>query len=300
MPLSNASKIGLCLLLAVAGCKRAPEPPPAAVASEPEAAVLQLVKHLHDNDLEAFARDAVPATDLARLETAWTQDRSRWPLTELPLDDQLQPLLAALSAKDAETSLQQSFRRNFANQHRDLKDAAHSLGLFGVQYVKNEGVYTDEERAHYAQLIAALAEWAEAAPLGDPKRGAAAIPALAAAARKTGLDTELAFHDAGMQGSLRQLGPFLAQVKATLADYGLPLDESFAGLRTELLEQKGDVARVRLHYPLGKQQIDTVVTLQRRGGHWYLVDFLHHAQEALSPPVEETPEPAVDPGIKTS
>ena len=81
MSFSNASKIGLCLLLAVAGCKRAPEPPPTATASEPEAAVLQLVKHLHDNDLEAFARDAVPATDLARLETAWTQDRSRWPLT---------------------------------------------------------------------------------------------------------------------------------------------------------------------------------------------------------------------------
>ena len=128
MSFSNASKIGLCLLLAVAGCKRAPEPPPTATASEPEAAVLQLAKHLHDNNLEAFARDAVPATDLARLETAWTQDRSRWPLTELPLDDQLQPMLAALSAKDAETTLQQSFRRNFANQHRDRQAAAPSLG----------------------------------------------------------------------------------------------------------------------------------------------------------------------------
>ena len=299
MPLSNASKIGLCLLLAVAGCKRAPEPPPTAAASEPEAAVLQLAKHLHDNDLEAFARDAVPATDLAQLETAWAEDRSRWPLTELPLDDQLQPMLAALSAKDAETTLQQSFRRNFANQHRDLKDAAHSLGLFGVQYVKNEGVYTDEERTHYAQLIAALAEWAEGAPLGDPKRGAAAIPALAAAARKTGLDTEQALHDAGMVGSLRRLGPFLAQVKSTLADYGLTLDESFAGLRTELLEQQGDQARVRVHYPLGKQEIDTAVSLQRRDGHWYLADHLRHAQEALAPPMEETLDPAIDPSLKT-
>ena len=38
MSFSNASKIGLCLLLAVAGCKRAPEPPPTAAVSEPEAA----------------------------------------------------------------------------------------------------------------------------------------------------------------------------------------------------------------------------------------------------------------------
>ena len=299
MPLSNISRIGLCLLLlAVAGCNRAPEPPTPAV-SEPEAAVLQLAKHLHDNDLDAFARTAVPATEYAQLEAAWAEGRSRWPLTELPLDDQLQPMLAALSAKDAESTLQQSFRRNFANQHRDLKEAAHSLGLFGVQYVKNEGVYTDEERAHYAQLIAALSEWAEGAPLGDPKRGAATIPALAAAARGTGLDTDQAFHQAGMQGSLRRLGPFLAQVKSTLADYGLPLDESFAGLRTELLEQQGGQARVRVHYPLGKQQIDTVVSLQRQAGRWYVADHLRHAQEALSPQTEEFPDSSLDPGLKT-
>ena len=102
-----------------------------------------------------------------------------------------------------------------------------------------------------------------------------------------------------MQGSLRRLGPFLAQAKATLADYGLPLDQSFAGLRTELLEQKGDQARVRLHYPLGKQEIDTVVSLQRRDGHWYLTDHLRHALEALAPPTEETLDPAIDPGLKT-
>ena len=299
MRLSNVSGIGLCLLLAVAGCKRAAEPPAVAKVSEPEAAVLQLAKHLHNNDLEAFARDAVPADEHAQLETAWAEGRSRWPLTELPLDDQLQPMLAALSTKDAESTLQQSFRRNFANQHRDLKEAAHSLGLFGVQYVKNEGVYTEDERAHYAQLITALAEWAEGAPLGDPKRGAATIPALVAAARKTGLDTEQAFQDVGMQGSLHQLGPFLAQVKTSLADYGLPLDESFAGLRTELLEQKGDQARVGVHYPLGKQQIDTVVSLQRRAGHWYVADHLRHAQEALSPPTEETTDLPIDPSLKT-
>ena len=287
MRLSNTSTIVLCLLLAVAGCKRTPDPPATPPASAPEAAVLQLAKHLHDNDLEAFARAAVPATEHARLETAWTVDRSRWPLTELPLEDQWQPMLAALSAKGAETTLQQSFTRNFANQHRDLKEAAHSLGLFGVQYVKNEGVYTDEERAHYAQLIAALAAWAESAPLGDPKRSKAAIPALVAAARKTGLDSEQAFHAAGMQGSLRQLGPFLAQVKLTLADYGLPLDESFAGLRTELVEQKGDQARVRVHYPLGKREVDTVVSLQRREGRWYLADYLRHVEQALAVPAAE-------------
>ena len=274
--------------------------------SEPAAAIQRLARHLHDNDLVGFARDAVPPAEYAGLETAWREGRSRWPLTELPLDEQLEPLLATLSAPGAERSLQQRFNRNFANQDKDLRDAARSLGSFGVQYVKREGVYTAEERAHYAQVIGALSEWGAQAPLGDPKRGAVAIQKLAAAARRTGLTGEAApgsgpgqapgsspgqaLREAGMSESLRRLGPFFAQAKATLASYGLSLDHSLSELRTELVEQKGDQARVRLHYPLGKREIDTVVSLRRRDGHWYLADYLHHAEQALAAPAGEGPE----------
>jgi hypothetical protein len=295
--------IGLCLVMVLAACNRTPTPA-RATASTPEGAVRQLAQHLHDNDLAAYARAAVPPATHAQLETAWREDRSRWPLTELPLDDQLQPMLAALAAPEAERTLQQGFKRNFANQDKDLKEAARSLGLFGVQYVKREGAYTDQEREHYAQVIEALAEWAAQAPLGEPKRGATAIPRLTAAARKTGLATDQAFHDAGMDGSLQRLSPFFATTKAVLGDYGLPLDQSSAGLATELLERKGDQARVRITYPLGKRTITTVVDLQRVGGRWYLSDTLRHAQEALSsidevaPPsqvVDPAKEPSTDP-----
>jgi len=290
MHLQGMWKTGICALLLVAGCQRTPTPEPTLAVSEPAAAVQRLAGHLRDNDLIGFARDAVPPAQYAHLETAWREGRSRWPLTELPLDEQLEPLLATLSAPDSERSLQQGFNRNFANQDKDLKDAARSLGSFGVQYVKREGIYTAQERAHYAQVITALSEWAAQAPLSDPKRGAVAIPKLAAAARKTGLTSEQALREAGMSESLRRLGPFFAQAKATLASYGLSLDRSFSGLRTELVEQKGDLAQVRLHYPLGKREIDTVVALQRLEGHWYLADHLRHAEQALATPALESPE----------
>ena len=278
----------LCGLLLAACAPKAVELPGS--ASEPAAAVRQLAQHLHDNDLVGFARDAVPPAEYAGLETAWREGRSRWPLTELPLDEQLEPLLATLSAPGSERSLQQGFKRNFANQDKDLRDAARSLGSFGVQYVKREGVYTAEERVHYAQVITALSEWGAQAPLGDPKHGATAISKLTAAARRTGLSSEQGLREAGMTESLRRLGPFFAQAKATLASYGLPLDRSFSELRTELVEQKDDQARVRLHYPLGKREIDTVVSLRRRDGHWYLADYLHHAEQALAAPAGESSE----------
>lgn len=273
--------LGLSLVL-LAACRKSEPVELAGAASEPAAAVRQLATHLQRNDLVGFARDAVPPDVHARLDIAWRAGASRWPLTELPLDDKLVAMLAALSAKDAERTLQRSFERQFARQDRDLKEAARTLGLFGVQYVKNEGDYTQEERDHYAQVIAALGDWAQQAPLGDPALAKATLARLAPAARRSGLTTEQALNDAGMAASLQRLTPFFIEAKATFTRYGLPLDATFTDLRTGLVEQKGDTATVRIHYPLGEREIDTVVSLTRRDGQWYLTDYLRHADEVLA------------------
>jgi hypothetical protein len=273
----------LCALLAISACKREPVEL-AGAASEPAAAVRQLAQHVRANDLVGFAKTAVPPAQYAQLEIAWHENRSRWPLTELPLDDKLAPMLAALSAKDSERRLQRQFDSQFARQDRDLKAAARSLGLFGEQYVKNEGNYTPEERDHYAQIIRALSQWAGQAPLSDPQRARAAIARLAVAARKTGLASEQDLAAAGMEGSLRRLSPFFAEAKAVLEDYGLPPDASLTDLRTGLVEQKGDKATVRIHYPLAGQEIDTIASLERHGGRWYLSDYLRHVEQLLDVP----------------
>lgn len=270
----------LCALLAVSACKReAADPVPA--ASGPGAAVMRLVEHLRHNELRAFARDAVPPAHFTALEAAWRQGDSRWPLTELPLDDQIEPMLTALAAPDAARELKQSFDRNLANQGRDLRQAANSLGSFGVQYVQREGDYSAEERAHYVQVIGALSEWARQAPLGDPARAEAAISKLVAAARTSRLTSGADMQAAGMEQSLMRLEPFFAACKTVLASYGLLLDRSLEGVRVELVEERGDTAQVRLHYPLAEREVTTALSLERHGGRWYLSDYLRLGEQAL-------------------
>lgn len=251
-------------------------------ATKPAEAVHLLTQHLHDNDLEAFARDAVPPALHPQLEQAWRDGRTRWPLTELPFDERLPQLLAALSAPGSEKKLQQVFDRQFSGAHAELKAAAMSLGLFGVQYIRSEGDYSDDERQHYAQFIQAISQWGLSAPLGDPQRARRVIPQLTTAARHTGLASEADFRKAGMQASLRKLGPFMATAKKGLATYGLDLDDSLSGLQASLQQQTGDRARVRLRYTLGGTDIDTVVGVERRGGRWYLSDYLRHAEAAVA------------------
>lgn len=267
-------------LLALAGCGE--DAPPPGAASAPEQSVLVLAGRLRDNDLVGFARDAIPPGLHPAMAEAWRSGRTRWPLEELPFDHRIPGMLATLSAPGAEKALQRDFDRQFANAHGEIRSAARSLGLFGVKYLESDRSLTADERHHAVQLVAAFSAWGERARLGDPKRARATIARLGLAARRTHLDSEAAFREAGMDESLRRLGPMWAALKDTLRSYDLDLDESFAGLQATLVERDGDRARVRMRYPLAGKTIDTTVAVERIDGHWYLSDFVRHARAAAA------------------
>ncbi len=283
----------LAVAVLLAACQRDALTPPAPGAdnTRPAQAVLLLTRHLHDNDLEAFARDAVPPALHRRLEVAWRAGHTRWPLEELPFHERLPALLAALSAKGSEARLQQVFDRQFSGAHAELKAAATALGLFGVQYVRHDSEFSAAEKEHYAQFIAALSRWAAQAPLGDAQRARQSLPPLARAARATGLSSDEDFSRAGMVESLRRIGSFVATGKTVLAGYGLDFDQSLDGMRATLQSQTGDSARVRMQYTLGGQPVDVMVDLERHGGRWYLSDYLRRAGAAAARPA---PAPAAD------
>lgn len=274
--------LGAGLLLAA--CQResaTPSAPVAAVATRPADAVRLLTRHLRDNDLAAFTRDAVPPAIYAQLQTAWREGRTRWPLGELPLGRRLPEVLGALAAPGSEAALGKVFDKQFANADREIDSAASTLGLFGVQYVQAEGDFSADQREHYSQLIVATSRWAQQAPLADKVRGHAAIARLATAARKTGLRTADDFTRYGLEDSLRRLGPFVAAGKRALAGYGMDLDASLGAMDVRLQAQTGDTAQVRMRYELAGQPIDAVVAVERIDGRWYVSDFLRGARAAL-------------------
>jgi hypothetical protein len=269
------------LVLALAACDEA-SPPPGA-ASAPEQSVLVLAGRLRDNDLVGFAHDAIPPGLHPAMAEAWRSGRTRWPLDELPFDHRIPGMLATLSEPGAEKTLQRDFDRQFGNAHGEIRSAARSLGLFGVKYLENDRSLSADERHHAVQLVAAFSAWGEQARLGDPKRARAAIARLGLAARRTHLTSEAAFRDAGMDESLRRMGPMWAALKDALRGYDLDLDDSLGKLQATLVERDGDRARVRMRYPLAGKTIDTVVAVERIDGHWYLSDFVRHARAATAP-----------------
>jgi hypothetical protein len=273
----------LAVSVLAGGCERvaSPRTPPKPVL--PAQAVQQLVDDLRRDDLAAYARHAVPADLHARLEAAWQEGRTLWPLTELPLDNKFQGFLTALAEPRSEQKLLAAYRRQFAGANTEIRTAAKTLGLFTAQYVAKEAAYSDTERDHYRQLIVALAAWGQRAPLGDAQRARQVIPQMTLAARSTGLGSSDGLRRAGMERSLKRLSPFFVRLERVLAQqYGLDFDAALRDMRVTLAEQTGDQARVRLQYTLAGQPIDAFVLVERRAGRWYLSDLLRRAEAEAS------------------
>jgi hypothetical protein len=291
----RAFVLTLCLVLLPA-CQPDSTPPatdPAGMAAQakpmpatrPVDAINVLAARLLARDGAGFARLAVPPDLHARLDTGWRAGTTRWPLDELPLDGRLPGMLASLQEKDSLAKFKATFRRQFAGADRDIHMAIRTLTQFGGQYVQTEAAYTNDERDHVGQTIAALSHWAMAAPLSDTPRADRFFTALTAAAQRSGIDGKAgkaAFAQLGMQSSLNRMSPFIATLLAQLrTQYGLDLDASLRGLHVQLLEQTGDSARLRLRYRLADSDIDAIVPAVRIDGHWYLADFVTHAEASL-------------------
>lgn len=284
------------LLLTVAACGESGRGPAAAPA-EPVAAVQAMAQRLADDDLVGYARLSVPPSQYLRLQQAWADGHSQWPLTELPLGDQLLPMLETLREPDAAAQLQRSFDRQLAGQASAVRQAAVSMGNFGVQYLRHQKGYTPGQQAHYIQLVQTLSGWAQGAPISDRARARSSIAALVGAAGKVGFDDEAGLQAAGMEGSLQQLAPFIHTLKAVLASYGLGVDEALRSVRGELLSVQGDNALVRLQYDLAGREMTLQVPLSRREGHWYLTrtladtDALLRQADAARAAATPPPEP---------
>lgn len=275
----------LAVSVLAGGCERATAPPPTPEPVLPAQAVQQLVDDLRRDDLAGYARHAVPADLHARLEAAWKEGHTLWPLTELPLDNKFQGFLTALAEPRSEQKLLAAYRRQFAGANTEIRTAARTLGLFTAQYVAKEAAYSDTERDHYRQLIVALSACGQRAPLGDAQRARQVIPQMTLAARSTGLGGRDGLRRAGMERSLKRLSPFFVRLERVLAQqYGLDFDAALAGMRVTLAEQTGNRARVRLQYTLAGQPIDAFVLVERRAGRWYLSDLLRRAEAEASAP----------------
>ena len=278
--------ISLLTLSCLSACKNQEQPEITTneVHRSPAQQLKLLSEHLHRNDLIAFTKDAIPADMYQDLEMAWSENRTRWPLEELPLSPQLPNALKALAAKDAEQKLNAVFDRQFSGQNDEMHNAASSLGNFTIQYLEHSKHFSDDERQHYTQITHAIASWAQRTTLDDKNKAHQAIRLLTQAVTSSELVSEHAFSRFGLTESLKRFGGTMTALKQAASLYGLHFDQALNSVETSLVSQTGETAIVRMTYTLAEMPIDTTIHMQRIQGKWYVQDFVNHAKTGIARP----------------
>jgi hypothetical protein len=266
-----------CLLVA---CHQddAPARAPAGV-TPPEAALEASVGLLGKGDFAGFWQHALPRADFANLKADWQQRHGM-------LDDadrrRLDAALAQLARDGAEKRLWTEvspfvlhFERDYREQMPLTIGVFQSIAMTGIGSARS---LTTAQKALAREALLALGPWAQAAPWGDVGAAHKAIDIAVMAGKdlKFPADGAPADFDTSMHN---QQVAFNAVIDMAHL-YNLDLDAMFASAHTQVLENTGASARIRVLYTLVDRPLSIDISMVREDGRWYDRDLLESVRSA--------------------
>jgi hypothetical protein len=292
--------VGFLVLAAVIGlasCKRGEEAAAIAPAT-PTGSIDAAVASLKSGDLKALFESQVPPKHLERMRAEWTDEIAKEEISEEDRRE-FDETMARLLAADAEAQLMAElepqlvkFETEIAPQMPMMIGMGRGLAMSGIQESKD---LSPEQKQQAIAGLDALAKWVQETKFSDRELARKAIAHLTASAREMKLETiddvrALSFDEALARGSVALKG-----AKQVLAVYGLSLDETLNSVKTEVLSETGDQARVRVSYSVFGQPVTLEIDMVKVDGRWYGKKGLAELDQAVtkaSEPDASEDEPA--------
>jgi hypothetical protein len=284
------------LLLALAACRREPEPVVGAPA-EPVAAVEALAEALREGDLARYAQLSVPPSMQAAQEAAW---RARWQGAEPPSEEQAARYaewMRELTAEAAEDDLMAKAEPRLAQLEQEL-GPKWSVGVAMLAGFAHAAIAANEDlsapdKAHARGVVTALSKWAaERAAFTDRERARAAIAVAARTARELDLPTLEAVQALDYAPMLEKAGIAFRGAKDIARAYGVDLDAALSEVQAEVIRLEGDRAVLRVRYPLLGETVAFEQAMLRIDGGWYREDAIEALRAVQAPGTEAGAEAA--------
>jgi hypothetical protein len=256
----------------LAACGKEEEGADLAQTATPTGAIDAAVQSLKAGDLKSLVESQVPPSHMAKLRTEWQADMAKDPPSEQEKQE-FAAQMAELTAPDAEAKLMAKlepelvkFETEMAPQLPLMIGMGKGLAANGIQENKE---LTQEQKDQAVKSIDALAKWVQETNFTDRARVKEAVSKVVASARELNLKTldearALSFDDAMAKGSVALRG-----LKDVLAVYGFSLDQMLDTVKTEVVSQTGDAAKVKVSYQLFDQPLSFETDLVQVDGRWY-------------------------------
>jgi hypothetical protein len=260
----------------------------AAVSATPTLAVQTTAKLLEAGDFDGFWQHVLPPADYQTMRADWNRQRQAKPVTDRDRQ-KFAASMAELTAPGAEDALYKKLQptiRDYNSKYKNQLPVMIAIGqsVFATQ-VDNSKTLTLEQKQQAKDTLAAVAQWAQQAPWGDPAKAKQAVAVVVDTARKLDLQTLDQARALDYPAAMQRYATAWLGAKQLLAIYGLALDQAFDSVKTELTESKGDTATVKLSYTLLDKPMTTDIHMIRENGRWYDADLLDHWRKRQTQPV---------------
>ncbi len=272
-------------LVATVGCGRDEAASPSEVAAAtttPTGTVETAVSALRSNDLNALLRASMPEEHFNRLGARWTEDMKAEEISE---DERMQfaMTMGMLTADGAEDSLMGMLEPQLVELDKQMAQLPLMIGMgrgMAASMVEETQELTAEQKQQAQKSLDALAGWAQSTPFTDRDRARKAVGVATKTARELQLETIDDVYALSFEDALGKGGIVLGGLKQILDVYGLSIDNALDSVKTSVVSESGDQAKVRIDWKLLDAPLSLESDMVRKEGRWFSRDTLEQIARA--------------------
>lgn len=254
-------------------------------AENPLAAVEANIAAFKNNDLKTVVLSSVPPSMMDHVRTKWTEELNKEPITE---EDRAKfnEALTMLTAPDAETKIWADLQPHLTElqqgaQYQLPMYIGLGQGILGSMVDENKEL-TDAQKTQAKAGIGAFGTWASSAKFLDADLAQKSIGIVCDAARDMKLESldqarAMKFEDALDKGNIA-----LKATRDLLSNYGFPVDDVLNSMKSEVVAQNGDTAKVKVRYSMFNTPLEFESELVKVEGGWYSKESVERLRAEMS------------------
>ncbi len=275
------------LALGLTACQREAQPgadSKSMAGDGPAEATQRVAAELRDNDLLGALQAALPPSAIERMKAEFESSRKEAPSE----DDRLEfaAVMGKLTAADAEAALMAELEPALQKYEAEMKAQMPLLIAMGrgfsEQWVQDNPQLSDTQKKQIAGLLDGVAKWLGEVDFADRELARRAVSAMVQTARKLELKSLDELQSLEFEQAMAKAGVVMGGVKEVLSIYGLMVDDSLASVRTSVVSQDGDAAKVKMAYRFFDQTLEVESDMVRREGRWFGRETIEGIEKQLA------------------
>lgn len=236
------------------------------------------IKAFRSNDLKALLEAALPAAEIERMRSEWDKNRAE-PITE---EDRAEfaDSWGKITAADGVDKIMAEMEPQLAQLKPQLAGMIAMGQGMATMTIAESTELTDAQKAQATAFMNGLSGWLGKTDFADPALMRKSLTALADGLRATGITKLDDIKALSFDELLAKFGPAVGGVKNALAAYGFSLDAIADSVKTEIVSEAGDTAKLKVSYALFDAPMSFESEMQKVDGKWYGKDMLAQLEKA--------------------